>query len=133
LGPCCSRRRHHLSAYFDQPSGDLDASLRISNLTKAGFTKLTNANGGGFEADLDMGKGSPFSFSADVNLTATKLKATGAFTNLPTLMNLKSNGGRTTYNGNTNPTLTMSVEAGTPAALAVTPTPNSVHGVGARR
>jgi hypothetical protein len=122
----------HLSAYFDQPSGDLDASLKISNLTKAGFSKLTNANGGGFEADLDMGNGSPFSFSADVNLTATRLKATGAFTNLPTVMNLTSNGGRITYTGNTNPELTMSVEAGTPAALAATPTPNNVHGVSVR-
>jgi hypothetical protein len=122
----------HLSAFFDQPSGDLDASLKISNLTKAGFSKITNANGGGFEADLNMGNGSPFSFSGDINLTATKLKATGAFTNLPTTMNLKSNGGRITYTGNTNPDLTMSVEAGTPAAIAATPTPNDVHGVSVR-
>lgn len=122
----------HLSAFYDEPSGDLDASLKISNLRKAGFTKLTGGNGGGFEAVLNMGNQGSFAFGADVTLAASKLKAGGAFNNLPSALTLRSDGGRITYNGNTNPTLTMSVEAGTAAALAVTPTPSSVHGISVR-
>jgi hypothetical protein len=122
----------HLHAFFDQPSGDLDASLRISKLRKVAFTKLTNANGGGFDAELRMGDNGTLSFGADITLTASKLKALGAFTQLPSILNLRSDGGRITYNGNTNPDLTLSVEAGTAAALAATPTPNSVHGVSVR-
>ncbi|RNL61330.1 hypothetical protein EFK50_18410 [Nocardioides marmoriginsengisoli] len=122
----------HLSAFYDQPSGDLDASLKISNLRKAGFTKLTNANGGGFVADLNMGNQGDFKFAADVTLTASKLKATGEFNHLPSTINLKSDGGRITYDGNSNPDLTVSVEAGTAAALAATPTPPLVHGVSVR-
>lgn len=122
----------HLSAFFDQPSGDLDASLRISNLTKAQFTKLTNANGGGFEAALNMGNNGSFAFDGNVTLTSSKLRATGSFSNLPSAITLRSDGGRITYSGNTNPTLTMSVEAGTAAALAATPAPPSVHGVSVR-
>ncbi|MCW2797602.1 hypothetical protein [Nocardioides sp.] len=122
----------HLSAFFDQPSGNLDASLKISNLTKAGFSKLTGANGGGFEAALNMGNQGNFKFAADVTLTATKLLASGEFNHLPSALTLRSDGGRITYSGNTNPDLTMSVAAGTAAALAATPEPNDVHGVSVR-
>lgn len=122
----------HLSAYFDQPSGDLDASLKISDLRKAGFTKLTGGNGGGFVADLNMGTQGDFKFAADVTLTASKLKASGEFNHLPSAINLRSDGGRITYTGNSNPDLTLSVEAGTAAALAATPVPPSVHGVAVR-
>lgn len=122
----------HLSAFFDQPSGNLDASLRISNLRKAQFTKLGGANGGGFEAALDMGNQSSFAFSGDVTLTSSRLKASGSFNNLPSALTLRSDGGRITYTGNTNPTLTMSVEAGSPAAIAATPNPVFVHGLAVR-
>ena len=126
----------HLSAFFDEPSGDLDASLHISDLTKAGFTKLGGANGGGFEAVLNMGDGDDdnFQFAADVTLTSpsTKLLASGEFTSLPSALTLRSDGGRITYNGNTNPDLTMEVAAGTPAAIADADEPNSVHGISVR-
>lgn len=122
----------HLSAFFDQPSGNLDASLKISNLTKAGFTKLTDASGGGFEAALNMGNQGDFKFAADVTLTATKLLASGEFNHLPSALTLRSDGGRITYSGNSNPDLTMSVAAGDAAAIAATPEPNAVHGISVR-
>ncbi len=122
----------HLSAYYDQASGDLDASLHISNLTKAGFTKITDASGGGFEAALNMGNQGDFKFAADVHLTSTTLTANGEFNHLPSAIDLKSDGGRITYTGNSNPDLTLSVAAGTPAAIAATPTPNNVHGISVR-
>ena len=123
----------HLSAFYRQASGDLDASLHISNLRKAAFTKLTNGDGGGFEAALKMGDHGSFGFAADVILSSAVLKANGEFTNLPSDLTLRSDGGRITYNGDSNPTLTVSVEAGqSAAALAATPTPPSVHGVSVR-
>lgn len=123
----------HLSAYYRQASGDLDASLKVSNLRKAGFTKLTNGDGGGFEAALKMGNHGSFGFAADVVLTSAVLKATGEFTNLPSDLTLRSDGGRITYNGDSNPDLTLSVEAGTSAAaIAATPAPPTPHGVAVR-
>lgn len=122
----------HLTAYYDDDSGNLDASLKVSNLRKAAFTKLTNGNGGGFQADLNMGNQGAFDFSAEVLKSGSKLKANGGFTKLPSAITLTSNGGRITYSGNTNPDLTLSVAAGTPAALAATPAPNNVHGVSVR-
>ena len=125
-----------LAAYFDQPSGDLDAALHISNLSRATFTKLTDGNGGGFVADLNMGNQANFSFAATVNLgtpaVTTTLTASGSLNPLPSAIHLQSDGGRIQYTGNTNPTLTLSVAAGDPAALAVTPTPPTVHGVAIR-
>lgn len=122
----------HLSAYYDDPSGDLDASLKISNLRKASFEKLGGADGGGFEAQLNMGNQGAFGFAADVNLGDNLLKANGSFDNLPSQLTLRSDGGRITYNGNSNPDLTLAVEAGPPAAVAATPTPPSIHGVSVR-
>lgn len=123
----------HLSAYYDEQTGDLDASLRISNLRKAGFTKLTGANGGGFEASLNMGNQSAFKLAADVTVSAGKIKANGQFDRLPSAITLRSDGGRITYNGDSNPDLTLAVEAGqSAAALAATPTPPTVHGVAVR-
>ncbi len=58
----------HLSVFFDEASEDLNASLHISNLQKAAFTKLADTgDGGGFEAALKMGNHGVFSFAADVN------------------------------------------------------------------
>lgn len=123
----------HLTAYYREASGDLDASLKISNLTKAGFTKLSGANGGGFVADLNMGNQGSFGFAADVILDAGVLKASGGFDHLPSTINLKSDGGRITYTGNSNPDLTLSVEAGqSTAAVAAVPSPPSIHGVSVR-
>ncbi len=124
----------HLHAFFNEPAGDLDASLKISNLRKIAFNKLTNGNGGGFNAELRMGNGGDLNFGADVTLSAgSKLKVLGGFDNLPTQVNMESNGGRITYTGNSNPDLTISIEAGqSAAALAATPTPPSVHGVSVR-
>ena len=123
----------HLSAFYRQASGDLDASLKISNLRKAAFTKLAGGDGGGFEAALKMGNHGTFGFAADVVLTAAVLKASGEFSNLPSDLTLRSDGGRITYNGDSSPDLIMSVEAGqTAAALTATPTPPSVHGVSLR-
>ncbi len=121
----------HLSAFYNQPAGDLDASLKISNLQKISFEKLAG-NPGGFEAKLNMGNQSSFGFAADVNLGTTVLKANGSFDNLPSQLTLRSNGGRIQYDGNSNPDLQVSVEAGAPAALAATPAAPSVHGVSVR-
>jgi hypothetical protein len=125
-----------LAAYFDQPSGDLDAALHIRNLQLARFTKLTDANGGGFVADLDMGDHSNFSFVANVNLgsptVSTALSASGSLNPLPASIHLESDGGRIRYTGDTHPTLTLAVQAGSPAAIAATPGPLSVHGVSIR-
>jgi hypothetical protein len=123
----------HLSAFFHEPSGDLDASLHISNLQKAAFTKLTGADGGGFEAGLKMGNHGLFSFAADVTASSGVVKANGSFSNLPADLTLRSDGGRITYNGDSNPDLDVFVQAGeSAAALAATPTPNHVHGVSVR-
>ncbi|MCU1657396.1 MAG: hypothetical protein JWO57_2052 [Pseudonocardiales bacterium] len=122
----------HLSAYFDQPSGDLDASLHISNLTKASFSKLTDSTGGGFVADLNMGSHGSFGLSALINLGSNKLTATGGFDHLPALIHLKSDGGRIQYTGDSNPTLTLAVAAGDPAELTATPAPANVNGISIR-
>lgn len=121
----------HLSAYYDQPSGDLDASLKISNLQKIEFAKLAG-NPGGFDAKLNMGDHGSLAFAADVNLGTTVLKASGAFDHLPSQIHLRSEGGRITYDGDDNPDLTVSVEAGHPAAIAATPAAPFVHGVSVR-
>lgn len=128
----------HLSAFYDQTAGvapgDLDASLQVSNLKKVAFSKVTNATGGGFQANLDMGSGNAqiFKFSGDVTLPTTKLLASGEFSKLPSQISLKSDSGRVTYSGNTNPDLTLSVKGGTPAAVAALPAIPMVHGVAAR-
>lgn len=123
----------HLSGYYDEASGDLDASLRISNLRRAAFTKLPDTgNGGGFEAGLDMGDNGAFSFAGEIHTAQGDLEATGKLTNLPSEITLRSEGGRITYDGNTNPDLTLSVAAGKAPALAATPVPPQVHGVAVR-
>jgi hypothetical protein len=110
-----------LGAFFDEPSGNLDAALHISNLQRARFTKLTDGTGGGFVADLNMGNHSNFDFFATVNLgspsVTTKLVASGSLNPLPAAIHLESDGGRIRYTGDTNPTLTLSVGAGDPTAL----------------
>lgn len=128
----------HLRAYYSNPSGninttgDLDASLHISNLTKAQFSKITDGNGGGFTADLNMGNHGQFNFAADVDLGSTVGHVTGNFTHLPSTIHLSSDGGRIQYNGNDNPDLTLSVAAGDPTALTNTPDPLNIHGVSVR-
>ena len=122
----------HLSAFYDKPSGDLDASLQISNLTKAGFKKLADADGGGFTADLNMGNHGQFNFGATINLDTSKLVASGDFTHLPSTIHLSSNSGRITYTGNDNPTLTLSVSAGDNDAVAALPAFGYVHGLAIR-
>jgi hypothetical protein len=111
-----------LGAFYDQPSGNLDAALHISNLQKAAFSKITDSNGGGFSADLDMGNHSNFDFFATVNLglpsVTTTLTASGSLNPLPAQIHLESDGGRIRYTGDTNPTLTLAVGAGDPSGLA---------------
>ncbi|MBO9524395.1 MAG: hypothetical protein J7518_22890 [Nocardioidaceae bacterium] len=123
----------HLNASYDEASGELDASLRISKLHKVSFTKLAGETGGGFEAELNMGDQGDFRFGSQIDLKdTTQLKATGEFNHLPSAVKLRSEGGRITYTGDSNPTLTVSVEAGKAAALAATPVPPAVHGVSVR-
>ncbi|HWJ09957.1 MAG TPA: hypothetical protein VNS46_11300 [Nocardioides sp.] len=123
----------HLTGHYDEASGNLDASLRISNLRRAAFTKLPDTgNGGGFEAGLDMGDKGAFSFAGDVHTAEGDLEATGGFSNLPSEITLRSEGGHITYTGSTNPDLTLSVGAGKKAALEAAPEPPQVHGVAVR-
>ncbi|WGX99675.1 hypothetical protein QI633_14115 [Nocardioides sp. QY071] len=123
----------HLAAYYDEASGNLDASLKISNLRRAAFSKLPDdGDGGGFEAGLDMGDNSIFAFAAETHLAQGDVVASGQLSNLPSQVTLRSEGGRITYEGNTNPDLTLSVAAGKAAALAATPVPPQVHGVAVR-
>lgn len=122
----------HLSAYYDDPTGDLDASLHISNLTQARFSKLTDAGGGGFVADLDMGNHGLFNLGAHVNLGADLLDASGNFDHLPAHIHLRSDGGRIQYNGDDNPSLTLDIAAGDSAAIASVPAPTNVHGISVR-
>ncbi|HET6154028.1 MAG TPA: hypothetical protein VFE15_13830 [Marmoricola sp.] len=124
----------HLKAFFDEPSGDLDASLHVSNLQTISYNKLTDANGGGLEAKLNMGDHGQLNFGADVTLNSgSKLVASGNFNHLPSVIDLKSDGGRITYTGDDNPDLTLSLAAGqSAAALAAAPTPPSVHGIAVR-
>ncbi|WP_408895422.1 hypothetical protein ACJ5H2_11000 [Nocardioides sp. R1-1] len=123
----------HLTAYYDEASGDLDASLRISDLRRAAFTKLPDTgNGGGFEAGLDMGDHGAFAFAGEVHAAAGDLEASGSLTNLPSSVTLRSDGGKITYTGDSNPDLTLSVAAGKAEAVAATPEPPQVHGVAVR-
>ncbi|HYG92210.1 MAG TPA: hypothetical protein VD859_01375 [Nocardioides sp.] len=123
----------HLSAYYREASGDLDASLRVSELDKVAFTKLAGENGGGFEASLNMGNHGALAFAADVVTSEGVLDATGHFDNLPSEVTLRSEGGVITYDGDSNPDLTVSVKAGeSAAALAATPEAPDVHGVSVR-
>ncbi|MCW2786483.1 MAG: hypothetical protein JWP74_3000 [Marmoricola sp.] len=124
----------HLNAFFDEPSGNLDASLHVSNLQTISYDKITDGNGGGFEAKLNMGNHGQLNFGADVTLDAgSRLVASGNFTHLPSVIDLTSDGGRITYTGDDNPDLTLSVAAAQSAdALAATPTPPSIHGIAVR-
>jgi hypothetical protein len=124
----------HLNAFFDEPNGDLDASLHISNLQTISYEKITNANGGGFEAKLNMGNHGQLNLGADVTLNSgSRLIVAGDFDHLPSVIDLKSDGGRITYDGDDNPDLTVSVAGGTSAAaLAATPVAPFVHGVSVR-
>jgi hypothetical protein len=122
----------HLNAYFNQNTGDLDASLHISNLKKAAFSKLTDGSGGGFVADLNMGNHGVFNLGAQIYLGTNQLVASGNFDHLPSTIHLRSDGGRIQYNGNDNPTLTLTVAAGDTTALGSTPLAPFVHGVSVR-
>lgn len=124
----------HLNAFFDEPSGDLDASLHVSNLQTISYNKLTDSNGGGFEAMLNMGTHGQLNFGANVTLNSgSRLVASGNFSHLPSVIDLKSDGGRITYTGNDHPDLTLSVAAAqSAAALAATPAPTSIHGISVR-
>ena len=125
-----------LAAYYNEAAGDLDAALHISNLQRAHFSKVTDDNGGGFTADLNMGNHSAFNFSAEAHLgkptETTELKAVGSFDPLPAQIHLESVGGRIRYSGDTNPTLRLAVSAGSPGALATAGDPVFVHGVSIR-
>ncbi|MBV6726753.1 hypothetical protein [Nocardioides daeguensis] len=123
----------HLTASYDEESGNLDASLRISDLRRVEFTKLPDTgNGGGFEAGLDMGDHGAFAFAGKVHAAAGDLEASGNLTNLPSSVTLRSEGGRITYTGDSHPDATISVAAGKKAALDATPTPPQVHGIAVR-
>jgi hypothetical protein len=124
-----------ISAVFNQVSGDLDAFLQISALDRAEFQKVApvGSGAGGFDANLDMGTGGFFGINADITLSdATKLLASGGFSNLPTHMHLRAVDGLTTYNGNSNPTLTLAVQYGKTAALAAVPPVPAPHGIAVR-
>ncbi|RNL80871.1 hypothetical protein [Nocardioides marmorisolisilvae] len=124
----------HLNAFFDEPNGDLDASLHISNLQTISYQKLTDSGPGGFEAKLNMGNHGQLNFGADVVLnTGDRASVSGSFTHLPSQIDLKSDGGRITYTGDDNPTLTLSVAAAQSlTALNNTPDPSFIHGVAVR-
>jgi len=124
----------HLNAFFDEPNGDLDASLHISNLQTISYQKLTDSGPGGFEAKLNMGSHGQLNFGADVVLnTGDRASISGKFTHLPSQIDLKSDGGRITYHGDDNPDLTLSVAAAQSlTALNNTPDPSFIHGVAVR-
>jgi hypothetical protein len=122
----------HLSVFYDQTSGNLDASLQISDLHSIDYEKLTDNNGGGFTAGLAMGNGGSLGLSAQIDLGSNSLTATGSFDHLPSVISLVSDGGHITYSGNNNPTLNLAVAAGDNDALAVTPSPNNVNGISIR-
>jgi len=124
----------YLNAFFNEPTGDLDASLHISNLQTISYQKLTDSGPGGFEAKLNMGNHGQLNFGADVVLnTGDRASVLGSFTHLPSQIDLKSDGGRITYTGDDNPTLTLSVAAAQSlTALNNTPDPGFIHGVAIR-
>jgi hypothetical protein len=122
----------HLSVFYDQSSGNLDASLQVSNLKSIHYHKLTDNNGGGFSAGLNMGTGGSLGLSAQINLGSNSLSATGSFDHLPSVISLVSDGGHLTYSGNNNPTLNLDVAAGDNNAIAVTPAPDNVNGISVR-
>src|SRR5690349_1243864 len=124
----------YLNAFFNEPTGDLDASLHISNLQTISYQKLTDSGPGGFEAKLNMGNHGQLNFGADVVLnTGDRASVLGNFTHLPSQIDLKSDGGRITYTGDDNPTLTLSVAAAQSlTALNNTPDPGFIHGVAIR-
>ena len=122
-----------LHAFYDDPTGNLDAALHISNLKKAAFSKVADSgDGGGFVADLNMGNHGQFNFGAEINRGTDSLTVSGDFTHLPSTIHLSSIGGRIIYNGNDNPTLTVSVSAGDNDAVAALPSFASVHGLAIR-
>lgn len=119
-----------LSAYYREGSGNLDAFVQVSNLRSAGFSKL---GGSGFDANLAMGSQGYFSLYADAVVNGTTLFANGGFSSMPSQVHLRNENGHITYDGNTNPTLQLTVAAGAQAALDVTPAaPNVVQGVSVR-
>ena len=122
----------HLSAVFDSASGDVDASLRISNLSRAEYQAVTNAFVNGFTADLDMGDGSQFRLNAQAALPGGRASVTGTISNLPSALHVQSINGVINYTGNSNPDIQLSASYGTAAALAATPNPPSLHGLAVR-
>jgi hypothetical protein len=135
-----------LSGYFDQTAaapGDADAWLHISNLQRARFTKSapTATDPGGFVSDLNMGSHGTLYLAATVKVSPTTvggletdLIATGEIDNLPSVVHLVSDGGHILYNGDSNPTLILAVQAGDPASIAnaLLDPPPMVNGISIR-
>jgi hypothetical protein len=125
-----------LSAVFNQASGDLDAYMHISALQKAEFQKLAptgSGSAGGFDANLNMGNGSPFHLNGLVTLAdTTRASVVGTIDHLPTIAHVNAIDGHITYNGNSNPTLTLDAAYGKTAAINATPPAPNVQGVSVR-
>jgi hypothetical protein len=123
-----------LAVNFTESSGDLDAALQISKLTKAEFQKLAGVPGG-FDAALNMGVGVGEKFSVNAALSRsdnTVLALSGLFQDMPSSLHLRSEGGVITYNGNIHPTLTLDASYGDAAAVAALPATSFVHGLKVR-
>ncbi len=121
----------HLNVNNDTTTGDLDASIQASAVTKASFARNAAA-AGGFEADLNLGNQGDFAIGVHLLLGGNRLDITGTVQKLPSALHLAVSGGRVVYAGDGHPTLQFTAGFGTPAGLAATQDPAQVHGLSVR-
>jgi hypothetical protein len=127
-----------LSVDYSATSGDLDASLQVSKLTRAEFQKLAPSSGsssssaGGFDATFNMGVGLGETFGVNAHVSpgdGSVVNAVGGFTDMPTQLHLRSQDAVITYNGNLHPTLQLDLNYGDAAAVAALPVTAFTHGI----
>lgn len=121
----------HLSAVFDQASGDADVSLRTKKLFLADYEALTGPPSG-FRAKLQMGDGSPFAVNAKVTRGGSSGASKGTISPLPASMAFEGADGKLRYQGSANTTINLAAEYGTAGGLAATAEPPATHGLAVR-
>ncbi len=118
---------NHLSARV-QDNGDMDASLRITDIRLVHYEKTDD----GFDARLKAGGGQPFTIDAELDDGQTVANAEITIDPLPTDIHVTQVEDKLTYDADKNFDLNAETEIGHPGGIADADTPPSVRGVSVR-